>query len=341
MNRESPELAGASRPERCGCAARPRRVCDVCEAEGSSFLACSLACLERHLAGAHAELGASDSAARARGWLREQNRHSPGSLASYASHRLELGRLLEALPAGGDLCVFGAGNAEDLELERLAARFSEIHLVDLDGEALERARDRQAAVTRKKLVLHPEVDCSGLLEHLDDWAEHFPEPSELMAAAVLAAQGIVRGLGRGFSAVVSTCMLAQLVAPFERAWLASRAQWADLLRAINAVHLGTLTGSLLAGGHGLVVIDSASSADTPALAEQWGRSSEELEEFVADARKSGGLFLRPEPLELLRQLAAPGLGALVSEPRLSAPWLWDTGSETRLVYGLGFEHPAG
>ena len=325
----------------CGCTARPRRLCDVCEAEGRSFFACSLACLEVHLSAAHPELGPSDSFTRACGWVREQNRRLPDCWATYASHRRELGERLDRLPPGGDLCVFGAGNADDLELERLTERFAEVHLVDLDGEALEAARQRLGSAARAKVVLHPEVDCSGLLEHLDDWAERFPEPDELMPAAVFAAQGIVRGLGRGFSAVVSTCVLSQLPLPFQRAWLTSRANWGALLRAIGAVHLATLAGSLRSGGRGLLVVDTASSRDSPALAEQKGRSPEELEEFVAEARASHGLALRPDPEDLLRQFASPGLDALLARPHLSSPWLWELGAETRLVYALGFEHPLG
>ena len=136
-------------------------------------------------------------------------------------------------------------------------------------------------------------------------------------------------------------MLSQLAVPFQRAWVTSRVNWADLLSTISAVHLASITGSTRPGGRGLIVFDTSSSKDTEALAELRGRDTEELEEFVEEARKSGGLSLRPDPKDLVRQLLAPGLRSLVSEPELSSPWLWHLGQDTQLVYSLTFRHPEG
>jgi hypothetical protein len=297
--------------------------------------------LERHLADAHGAVSAGDSVARARAHGSSLNRRFPDSWLGYASHRVRVMGHIEQLAQGGELCVFGAGNCNDLELERLASLFSEIHLVDLDGEALERSRERQGSEIKAKIVLHPDVDCSGMLQHLDDWGERFPERAELAQSALAAAQGIVRALGRSFSVVVSACVQSQLAVPFQRAWVTSRANWGDLLSTISAVHLATLTGSTRPGGRGLIVFDTSSSKDTPALAELRSRSAEELEEFVEEARKSGGLDLRPDPKDLVRQLLSPGLRSLVAEPELSAPWLWHLGQDTQLVYSLTFRHPEG
>jgi hypothetical protein len=335
-----PEPA-APRLERCTCEGAPRRVCDVCESAGLGFLACSLGCLNRHLAEVHAGASAGGSVARARAYASSLNRHFPDSWLSYASHRERVMGHIEQLAQGGELCVFGAGNCNDLELGRLASLFSEIHLVDLDEEALERSRERQGASLKAKIVLHPDVDCSGMLEHLDDWGERFPERRELAQSAVAVAQAIVRGLGRSFPVVVSACVLSQLAMPFQRAWVTTRANWADLLSTISAVHLATLTGSTRPGGRGLIVFDTSSSKDTPALAELRGRNPEELEEFVEEARARGGLNLRPDPKDLVRQLLAPGLSSLVADPELSSPWLWHLGQDTQLVYSLTYRHPEG
>lgn len=332
-------LANSAAPgESCGCSAPPRRVCDECEAAGRSFKACSLACLERHRRAVQHQL-AEDSIARAHGYIRAHNREAADSWHASASHRERLMTLIAELPQGGELCVFGAGDANDLELELLAASFSEIHLVDLDGEALARARDRQASAVRGKIVLHERVDCTGLLEHLDPWGDHFPERAELARVAVEAAQGLVHGLGLSFPAVVSTGLLGQLALPFQRAWLTSRGNWTDLLSSLSAIHLATLAGSTRSGGRCLLAFDAASSRDTPALAEQLGRGPDELAEFVAEARAAQGLHLRPDPRSLITQLSSPGMKSLVAGPRLSEPWLWQRGADTELVYGLIFSHP--
>jgi len=324
--------------ETCGCSARLKRLCEDCEAAGRSFMACSRTCLERHGTQAHGHVG-EDSLERAHRHVRAHNRPMADAWAASASHRARLMALIGELPQGGELCVFGAGDANDLELERLAASFSAIHLVDLDGEALARARDRQTAVVRAKIVLHERVDASGLLDHLDAWGEKFPEHAELARVAVEAAQSLVHGLGLSFPAVVSTCLLGELALPFQRTWLTARGNWTNLLSTLSAIHLATLAGSTRSGGRCLLASDVASSRDMPALADQWGRDADELAEFVAAARAAGDLHFRPDPVSLMAQLSSPGMKSLVEAPRLSAPWLWQRGDETELVYGLIFSHP--
>lgn len=334
MSESNPALPS----ERCDCSAPRRRLCDDCEAVGASYLACSLACLERHRAQRHAN-APEDSVARAHAYARTLNRQFENSWAMAANHRQQLMAQIAELPQGAELCVFGAGDANALDLERLAHGFREIHLVDLDAEALTRARDHQSSAVRAKIVLHERVDASGVLEHLDVWGDRFPERAELARVAVETAQSIVHGLGLTFPAVVSSCLLGQLALPFQRAWLTSRGNWTDLLSTLSAIHLATLAGSTRSGGRCLLAFDAASSRDTPALAEQQGRAADELADFVLAARAAGGLHLRPDPRALLAQLSLPGMKALVAEPRLSEPWLRSRGAETELVYGLSFNHP--
>ncbi|HWO13253.1 MAG TPA: hypothetical protein VNN80_27320, partial [Polyangiaceae bacterium] len=82
----------------------------------------------------------------------ERQKHSNSNAAhqfdAYASHRARLTELLlargEAVASAGAaprLCVLGAGNCGDLDLERLASRYRSIHLVDIDADALAQARD--------------------------------------------------------------------------------------------------------------------------------------------------------------------------------------------------------
>jgi hypothetical protein len=68
------------------------------------------------------------------------NRDTADSWHRYSEHRARV----TALAPGGDSCaVLGAGNCNDLDLDALTGRYREIHLIDLDAEALERARARQ------------------------------------------------------------------------------------------------------------------------------------------------------------------------------------------------------
>ncbi|HET6918309.1 MAG TPA: hypothetical protein VFI46_02465 [Jiangellaceae bacterium] len=55
---------------------------------------------------------------------------------TFAGHREHLMSLIEGLPPGGRLGILGAGNCDDIDLARLLDRFEQVHLVDLDSEAV-------------------------------------------------------------------------------------------------------------------------------------------------------------------------------------------------------------
>jgi hypothetical protein len=292
-------------PETCGCDTAPRRHCDVCYAEERVFLACSKVCLDAHQL-AHGAL--TSAAQRAKQLVAHMNALHPDSSAAFAEHRA---RLMDLVGEGGAqqrLLVLGVGNASDLDLPDLTQRFGEVHLVDVDGAALERAKGRQPAPVQARLVLHPDVDLSGLLEHLDDWGEAFPEPRLLGATAVAAARRLVADLG-SFDVVLSTCVLSQLGLPFRRNWVAPASTWANLSAALSAVHLATLAGCT--ARRGILVFD---------VQEQDGA-------------------LSPDPELVLAQLRSPGLAALVASPRLSQPWQWQLGSLLQSVYAIEFVRP--
>jgi hypothetical protein len=332
----------------CGCASEMRRVCDLCAAAGAMVVACSLTCLERHLADKHgADPRARESSeSRARLNLTELNRRLTGNRQHYQQHREQLMALalaadttpVAAAPAG-EIVIFGAGNGSDLDLPRLADTFNEIHLVDLDGEALERARDELPAALRARVILHAPVDLSGFIGHVDEWGESLPDDATLGRTAFAAARAIVSALGRDFDVVLSTGALSQLIVPFHRAWIASRASWERLEAAIVAVHLATLVLSTRAGGRGVLAFDVLSSKDAPALSTLAGRSGAELQSAIDAQALAGSVSLHPQPTTLLSQLQFPGMASMVQEPRLTYPWLWDLGDAQQLVYGLQFRRP--
>jgi hypothetical protein len=320
----------------CRHGAEPRRVCEVCLDAGEPvhpFLACSLACLADHQTEAHAELEARGAAARVADYQARVNRNVAKNRAWYAGHRARVTALVEGASHGGDLCVLGAGNGSDLDLPALAKRFATLHLVDLDGEALERCRAGAPPALRPRLVLHPDVDLSGFTDRLDEWGDAFPTEAELGRAAQPAIQGILRRLGGPFDVVVSTCALSQLAAPYHRAWILPAPAWASLHAAVTAVHLATLAGATRPGGTGILIFDVLSSRTVPALRDLEGAQPEAVAAFAERHTAEGGC-MDPEPANLVARLT--GLGRLVQAPRLTPPWLWNIGAETQLVYGLVF-----
>jgi hypothetical protein len=321
---------------RCSHEIDPRRVCDACDAD--PFLACSRACLDAHLAEAHAG-EAADTRARALRYLERVNANLAGDRETFAPHRARLMALVEAAARGGSLCVLGAGNGSDLDVPALARVFDEIHLVDLDGQALARCAAALPAKVRARVTAHAGVDLTGFLDRLDDWGDDFPATHHLGQAAVAAIQGILGRLGRRFDAVVSTCALSQLTVPYHRAWVLPAGTWAQLHDAATAVHLSTLAGAVEPGGAGVLVFDVLTSRKLPELRALEGADQDALDTFLVERAAEVAGAADPDPEALLRRLRSPGLERLVESPRLTKPWLWNIGAESQLVYGLLFRRP--
>jgi hypothetical protein len=267
----------------------------------------------------------------------------------YGAHRRQLMGLLASLgrtpapaPAPApDICIFGAGNCTDLDPEQLARDHSEIHLVDLDAEALERGRSSFPTRARDRVVLHAGIDLSGFTDRIDDWGERFPDDAEIALAAKEAIAAILRQVGRTFHVVLSDCVLSQLPVAYQRTLVMPRANFTRLFAAITAVHLATVAGSVHPGGQGALVCDVAGArTGAPALHGLEGCDGAALDAFVREQTALGTLKLNPDPDELVRRLMSPGLKGLVERARVTPPWLWDTG-DTLLVYGIAFARPPG
>ena len=335
----SPTLPARPEPvvERCGCDHAPRRVCDLCRSAQHAFVACSNACLRAHQAQAHGELNARSAGQRARNALRASNRRDPGNWERYSQHRRRVHEGVCVDGYGGEIAVLGAGSCADIELEFLCKHFDEVHLVDLDGEVIERARDRLPLAARNKTTLHGDIDFSGFLERIDEFGEAFPSPQELGPLGVKAAQSIAARLAGPFRRTVSTCVLSQLLAPYQENLVTSSANWEYLSATLIAVHLITLARVTRPGGSCFMAFDVLSSDAVPAMRDLQGEPSERLEELIVPQARAAGAGPNPDPAALLLLLASPQLAGVVTPPRLSTPWLWEIAPDTvQLVYGLSF-----
>jgi hypothetical protein len=265
-----------------------------------------------------------------------RNRRAGDVWALFAEHRERLLALIPPDTAGGTLAVLGAGKCDDLDLPRLARHFRAIHLIDLDGEALERARARQPASVREAIQLHGGVDLTGLFPLLDEWDDAFPDDAGLLDAVVEATGTVTAALGGPFDVTLSTCVLSQLMVPFQDAWAAPPSTWSRLSAALTAIHVAVLARTTAAGGAASLIFDVLSSAEAPMLQTLRGRPSEELQAAVDAWTRASDVALEPDPRLLLARICELGVAAPEPGPHLSAPWLWDTGTALHLVYALSF-----
>jgi hypothetical protein len=259
---------------------------------------------------------------------------------TFAEHRERLTAAVSARyrpESSGRLCVLGAGNAYDLDLSHLASLYREIHLVDIDDNALARAYARQDAATQARLFLHAPIDLSGLFDRLEAWRGFRVTPEELAAYPEEASNRIVQSLPGPFDVVVSACILTQMQLSMLSGLSASHSLFEAARQLLNVMHLRTVAKLLVPNGRAILASDLSSNLLFPLSPE-----ATDLKAVLIDVLGAGKFFYAAHPdLLMWASHEDPVLRRLA---RLSPPldvWLWKNGTErTYLVYALELERIA-
>jgi hypothetical protein len=288
----------------------------------------------------------------------DRNRETQDAWESFRSHREEVMQLLcEGYPSPGAtvssetpekaerICLLGAGNCNDLELPQLLDTFSEVHLVDLDGEALRAGVKRQfdstpAAKNSTRLILHPEFDVTGIAEALSHWRDESPtaisRPStsddvEPLFQAIRSTRWPAEWQAT-FSRAASLCLLSQLFEPFTLALGENHPRWLDLITEVRRQHLRMLIELVRPGGMAVLISDIVSSDTFPPLGQI---PSDQLPGVIKDLIQQQNFFtgLNPFVIQSLFQTDHE-LAAQVSRVRLVKPWLWHLGPRSYAVCAL-------
>lgn len=276
---------------------------------------------------------------RVRGEIEAQraaNRSTATFAALFAEHRRRLTeRIASRTPEGSEqrLCLLGAGNCHDVDLERLTRHFARIHLVDLDAAALKLAVVRQPAHVQERLVRHAPLDVGGTLDKLDRWKRLEVTPEELLRHPSATADGVARRVGGPFDVVASTCMLTQLQLAVLTALGDAHPLFRAVTQTLTLTHLKTLGRLTTPGGRALLATELVSSetssldasASPAQLAERFDQCLAEHDVIAVSHPALLTGTLRDDP-ELSRDL-------VVSDER--GIWLWQQGPERLfLVYTL-------
>jgi hypothetical protein len=251
---------------------------------------------------------------------------------AFTRNREEVTKLLTEAGTGR-CCVLGAGNANDLDLERLLDAFDELHLVDIDPQALERAKERVPASVRERLFLHAPVDLSGIFGDLERWGQMQVTLRELVAAPAVGAQRIAQALPGPFDVVASTCLLTQLQLSLLGVIGDQHRLFVPLRELLTLTHLRTLAQLTKPGGRALLVTDLCEGSVFPA-----GRPKDDADvaPLMLELLTLGHVIHSSHPALLKLPLADdPILAKSFGESGLSPPWIWQNGPERRfLCYAL-------
>ncbi len=267
----------------------------------------------------------------------EINATSRDQWEAFAEHRLCLTAALggEATARGSRLCVLGAGNANDLDLTALLNVHREVHLVDIDFEALSSGAQRQGVARHRGLRLHGGVDVTATLGLLSGWtpaSELGAADFDAMAAWPESRTAVV--LPGGFDRVASTCMLSQVLETAAHSLGRDHRQLADARAALVAGHLRLLARLAAPGGEGVLVAEVTSSE---MLAELPGLPTEELAGVLAQLGRNGKHYRGVHPRQLLSTLRADSsLRGRIAAAAPLMPWRWRLHDRTYLVGAIGF-----
>lgn len=271
------------------------------------------------------------------------NRSGGGHQAHFASHRARLtSEITSRAPGGGQgrLCLLGAGNAYDVNLDALASTFAEIHLVDLDLAALQGVVARVDEAKRQRFVAHAPLDVSGIFDRLEEWSRVAPRAGALASEVDAAVGRVCAALPGPFDVVVSCCMLTQLQLVLLEVVGDHSPAFQDLRAVLSRIHVRVLASLMAPTGMALLVTDLTGS-DTYPLDDL--APDADLGKLMKDLLYAGNVIHAAHPgllsAEIRRDLQ---LKERFDVRTPAAPWLWQNGpSRTYLVYAMEIRAKAG
>jgi hypothetical protein len=255
----------------------------------------------------------------------------------FAEHRRRLTAVLArtASVEQSRLCVLGAGNSNDLDLKTLLAAHREVHLVDIDSEALACGAERQGVASHPRLWLHGGVDVTATLGVLSDWtpiSELAPADFDAMAEWSASRAGLV--LPSGFDRVASTGLLSQILETAAHSLGEGHRQLTEVQAALRAGHLRLMARLAAPSGEAVIVTEVVSSRTVTELA---SLTQEELRGLLPALGRTGNHFRGVHPRQLLAALRTdPSIGPLVAIAGPIEPWRWRLHDQTFLVVAIGF-----
>jgi hypothetical protein len=270
--------------------------------------------------------------------LQKASNKESRSFASYfANHRAQLTEQILALASSkGRLCLLGAGNCLDVDLARLAENFDEVHLVDIDRDAVKFAKSRLTPLLAAKVFLHAPLDLSGLNTCISDWRDMKTTPEAFMSFPDDSSAAISRLLPGPFDAVVSCCLVSQILLTFRLALGEQHMLFQAGLITLLVTHFKVMRALINNQGRALLVTDvSSNQICSEAELNEFEKSScIHADQLLDDLARENKLFNYLDP-KLLTTLVQQD-PSLSESSELSPPqkiWLWRNGPQrTFLVY---------
>ncbi len=251
----------------------------------------------------------------------------------YRHHRERVTQLLldSAPPGQGTLCVLGAGNCNDLDLQRLRQHFRSIHLVDLDAEAVSLGCEMQNVFHDPAIRRCGGIDVTGISAALQPWTPQQPAATPEIEAVIRdALTQNISGLQLGpFDVVASVGLLTQLIEMVDVTLGNQHPQFLALMSAVRLRHLRLLLELTQPGGKAWLFVEVVSSLTCPELLHT---PETGLVTVLQQALVRQNFFTGVNPVMLSRLFTEdPELAAGIATLQLTDPWLWTFFTRTYAV----------
>ncbi len=238
-------------------------------------------------------------------------------------------------PSKPTLCVLGAGNCNDLDLQRLRQSFSLIHLIDLDAEALATGCVQQNVASDPAIVQQGGVDVTNLASRVQAWKPDQPIPAHEIQGALLDA--IARPLPglptTQFDVVASVGLLTQLIEMVMVTVGPQHPQFLDIMTAVRLRHLRLLLELTKPGGTAWLIFEVVSTMTCPELLQVPESAIWPVLKLAIDQQN---FFTGANPAVINQLfLRDPELAAAIAKLETPPPWLWNFFSRTYAVCAFG------
>lgn len=249
----------------------------------------------------------------------------------YHSHRQKILEIIvsKSICSSDRLCILGAGNCNDLDLNILVNKFREVHLVDLDNQALQNGISRQNLNNCSNLYIHGKIDLTKSLWFLSEFYQK-SKPSEDDVKKFIQETNLSLNLNitEPFEIVVSVCMLTQLINTIIFA-IGSNHPWLpEFILKIRNHHLNQLASLIKPNGWGLLITDIVSSDSCAEIA----TTPEEKFPFLVNKLiLAQNFFHGVNPYKISSTLSS---NPLLFEVRMLHSWGWNFGPRIYAVCAI-------
>ncbi|MGV0029382.1 hypothetical protein [Phormidesmis priestleyi] len=214
----------------------------------------------------------------------------------------------------------------------LLSRFKEIHLVDLDEQAVHDGILRQGLNDTNNIFVHGTIDLTGSLPFLCKLHQELEltegEAKDFIQEAILPLK---LNINEPFEIVASICILTQLIDTVIGALGNTHPYLFDFILKIRNHHLSQLISLVEPGGWGFLITDVVSS---DSFTEMANISEENFLEIMKHLIANQNFFHGVNPYRINSVLSS---NLLASTAQILHVWRWNFGSRIYAVYGIGVQ----